>query len=210
MTCLECATVYLAPPPGRAHARSAPATQRTPTDRRLRRWAGTPRPGSRFVRVDTPDALPRDGSFELVVLDRVLERTPDPARFLLEAVRLLSDDGHLIVISDNAGSSCFAVFGGRHWSGYAASGVRQQFGAESLVRLCMASGLRTSRVSTRFSADAWLDSAGSWLRDWRVGRSLRAVLIGRWFMPLLVAGFLESLALLRGRGALLVTDLVRK
>jgi len=146
---------------------------------------------------------------DCIALDFALECARDPGEMLGAAVKLLSPDGRIFVIAGNARSSCFAVFGGRHWSGYASGGVRQQLTARSIEQLCAATNMHASRVSSRFAATAWLDSARSWLRDWGTGSGLAAVLAGRWPVPVIVAGALEAFAVLRGRGTVLVAELVR-
>ncbi len=182
MCCGECGTVYLTPP-GPAAPDDAPPEFRNPSG---------------------------DGArYELIVLDLSLERALEPAELLREVARSLSTGGRIVVIADNAKSSCFAAFGGRHWWGYARPGVRQQFAAEGLAHLAAASGLQTRSIATRFSAKAWLESMKRWLRDWGAGAGLTAALTGRWLVPLAIAGAVESLAVLRGRGAVLVVEMVR-
>jgi hypothetical protein len=209
MSCESCATAYLTPPP-RSRSDGALARRRlSPSMRQLRRWVRELPADARVVRLETRGELPNGGDIDLVVIDGVLECEREPGEFLRAAARLLSARGRILIVAGNAHSSAFAAFGGRHWIGYAASGVRQQFTALALHRLCTPCGLRVRRVSTHFSASAWFDSARSWLRDWGVGDGPSALLAGRWLVPALIAGIVESLAVLRGRGAVLVAELVR-
>ena len=209
MSCAACESVYLSPPRSSPDAASAADPRPPPTARQLRHWTRGLRPDARAARVGAPGALPAAGEFELIVLDRALERASQPGEFLRAAARLLSPNGRILVVADNARSSCFAAFGGRHWQGYAAAGTRQQLTPASFDHLGAAAGLRVTHVKTRFAASAWLESTRAWLLDWGAGRGLVAVLTGRWLVPSAIAGVLESLALLRGRGAIVVAELVR-
>lgn len=209
MCCEECETVYLTPPPGPSPSRPMPLPERSPTARQLRRWARGLRSDARAIHVDAAGALPERGSFELVVLDHALECALEPGALLRSAADLLAAGGRILVVTDNARSSCFAIFGGRHWTGYAPGRARQQLTAVGLERLCAQCGLHARRVSTQYAAQAWLDSARCWLLDWGIGRVPSALLAGRWFVPALLAGMVESLAMLRGRGVVLVAELER-
>jgi hypothetical protein len=160
--------------------------------------------------IDAPPDLPQDGGYDLVALDQALERARDPAALLHSAVRLLSRGGRILVICANVRSSCFAVFGGRHWSGYAIAGARQQLTAEAVRRLCAGAGLRAERLRTRFAAKAWLESTRSWLRDWGAGSLLVSIVTGRWAVPAAIASLIEAIAVVRGRGALLIGELLRE
>lgn len=209
MRCAECDAVYLTPPRHPQSGSPAAASQRSSTARQLRRWTPRSADAARTARITASGKLPQDGNYDLIALDHALEYARDPGELLRAAANSLSPGGRILVIADNAGSSCFTVFGGRHWSGYSAGGVRQQLTADAVARLCAESRLRATRVSSRFAAAAWLDSARSWLRDWGVTSGLAAVLAGRWLIPAIVAGTLEAIAAFRGRGTILVAELVR-
>ena len=209
MRCEECESVYLTPPrkpqPG-GHGREP---QRLSSARQLRRWTRGLADAAGMARITSSGALPAGGSYDLIALDFALESALNPGELLSAVAKLLSAKGRIFVIADNARSSCFTVFGGRHWSGYASGSVRQQLTDRSIARLCAQSSLHASRVSSRFAAAAWLDSARSWLRDWGAGSGLAAVLAGRWPVPVIVAGAFEAFAVFRGRGTVLVAELVR-
>ena len=209
MRCEACESVYLTPPRSPQSASQERESQRISSASQLRRWTRGRADAARTARITSSGELPASGSYDCIALDFALERARDPGEMLGAAAKLLSPDGRIFVIAGNARSSCFAVFGGRHWSGYASGGVRQQLTARSITQLCAATNLHASRVSSRFAATAWLDSARSWLRDWGAGSGLAAVLAGRWPVPVIVAGALEAFAVLRGRGTVLVAELVR-
>ena len=207
MCCEECGTVYLTPPPQGPTNQAALGSSGPPTQNELRRLAPGLARDARVTRIDAPGDLARTGSFDLVLLGRALECAQDPGELLRRAAPLLAPTGLIVVVTGNAGSSCFAAFGGRHWHGYQAAGTRQQFTAAGITRLSAASGLRVRRLSTRFAPSAWLDSAKYGLQDWGAGRALTAVLTGPWVVPALVAALFESIAFVRGRGAVLVAGL---
>ena len=209
MRCEECESVYLTPPRGPQPGGQGREPQRISSARQLRRWTRGFADAANMARITSSGELPAGGSYDFIALDFALECALDPGKLLSAAAKLLSAEGRIFVIADNARSSCFTVFGGRHWSGYASGCVRQQLTARSIARLCATSSLHASRVSSRFAAAAWLDSASSWLRDWGAGSGLTAVLAGRWPVPMIVAGALEAFAVFRGRGAVLVAELVR-
>jgi hypothetical protein len=210
MRCEECETVYLTPPPSSMpSARPASSLKRVAASHELRRLAPGLAADARVTRIDAPEDLEQAGNFELVLIGRELENARDPGELLRNAARLLQPGGQILLTAGNACSSCFAAFGGRHWSGYRAAGVRQQFTARGIARLCAASGLRPRDLSTKFAATAWLESARLALRDWGAGRAVTAVLTGPWLVPALLACLVESVSVLRGRGAVLVARLVQ-
>jgi hypothetical protein len=209
MCCEECETVYLTPPPpSTSSARPASGRKRLAASHELRRVAPGLAADARVTRIDGPEDLEQAGTFDLILIDHELENARDPGEMLRRAARLLTPHGQIVLIAANARSSCFATFGGRHWSGYRRAGARQQFTAQGIARLCTASGLRLSRLSTKFAASAWLDSAKFALKDWGAGRAFIAVLTGPWLVPALLACLIESISVLRGRGAALVARLV--
>lgn len=206
MRCDECGTAYLSPPLPRCDD-LGPDSMLSPS--RLRRLMDKSAASSRTLHMNGLACVPESGLYELILITRKLEQAVDPSELLRHACRLLSERGRAIVIVGNAGSSCFAVFGGRHWHGYQLAGTRQQLTQESLRRLSANAGLRIERLNTRFASHAWLQSTAYWLRDWGASRFLTGLITGRWLLPQAVAALLEGLAVARGRGTLLVAELSR-
>jgi len=233
MRCEGCSTVYLSPAPVE-NSGSPPGTSTpVPGRRRLDRWTrGLPRAarilccdcdpgwyraallqagngGSVIECTDPEHRLIEPGSYDLVLLSHSLESAQDPGTLLKQAAGLLTIHGRIVVVTSNAGSSCFGAFGGRHWSGYRFPWTRQHLTPDALGTLCKIVGLRLAELDTLFVADAWLTSATNWLQDWGANDRVIRLFTGRWLLPLAVASLLESVAVMRGRGSLLVAQLER-
>jgi ubiquinone/menaquinone biosynthesis C-methylase UbiE len=165
--------------------------------------------GSKVLHIDGSTSPPESGSYDLILMTRSLESAVDPSALLRHASRLLSDRGRAVVVGRNADSSCFTVFGGRHWSGYQFPGTRQQLTPDSLRRATANAGLRVEHLRTRFASNVWLRSTANWLQDWGAGPAIVSLFTGRWLVPQMVSALLETLAVARGRGSLLVVELKR-
>jgi hypothetical protein len=208
MRCEDCATAYLSPAP------SPPAgPTRQPADaavirRLLGHWTNGVRAESRILVIDDAATVPESGRYDFILLPGSLESADDPSALLGHARSLLVERGEIIVILGNAASSCFTVFGGRHWDGYQNAGVRQQLTPTAMQRLSASAGLRIARLETRFVSGGWLRSTRNWLQDWGAGRALIGLLTGPWILPQFVAMLLEAQAVARGRGASLGAVLV--
>ncbi len=207
MRCESCATAYLSPAPSQPAGPARQSADSTATRRLIRRWAKGAHAASNVLVIDDSNSAPGTGPYEVILLPETLESSVHPAALLGQARKQLAASGRAIVMLGNAASSCFAVFGGRHWSGYQNPGVRQQLTSAALRRLCDIAGFRVARLETLFASDCWLDSTRNWLRDWGAGRALTFLLTGPWLVPQVVAALLEALAVARGRGALLIAEL---
>jgi len=215
MACERCDTVYLSPPPERSASVDADAETDSVYARSIRRLKqGMPANSRVFCAGADPRSLlsrdPGAGRFDRILLPLALESADDPAVMLAHAVSLLEAGGQADVLVGNASSTCFRLFGGRHWYGYRYPRVRQCFRAEGIRVLAARQGLGVSGTRTLFAPGAWLASARNWLRDWGAGRFLTALLTGPWGVPWLVASLIESVALLRGRGSVLVVHLQKE
>jgi 2-polyprenyl-3-methyl-5-hydroxy-6-metoxy-1,4-benzoquinol methylase len=78
-------------------------------------------------------------SFDVVVLNHVLEHVPKPAEILLEAKRILKEDGLLVIGVPNFGSSMAAIKKEK-WASLQPDQHIWQFTHESLLRALMKSG----------------------------------------------------------------------
>jgi hypothetical protein len=96
------------------------------------------------------------------------------------------------------------MFGGRHWHGYRFPVSRQHFGGDSIAVLARKSGLRITQQRSAAAPAFWLLSMRNLLKDWGANSATIGIVTGRWLVPWLVAALLETLALLRGRAAILV------
>jgi hypothetical protein len=197
--------VYLDPAPTpEDHLRISRAAARRPADRR---WPPAVRSGGRVLRVEQPELASQDDSavYDVILLDHVLERTLSPRDFLVAAGRLLAPDGQLVVMTPNTGSTEFAVFGGRHWSGYDFPRHRSLFGAAQLRLLAAAAGLELRTVTTASDVRQWSRSVRNLAADWHVPTWVRGVLRFAW--PVYAA--VEALARWRARGNVLIASLSR-
>ena len=123
---------------------------------------------------------------------------------VLRAVyRLLAPGGRVVIVTDNAGSPDFVLFGGRHWGGYHFPRHFHLFTRRKLTMLAAAAGLTVDRIVTPMSPVNWVYSVRNWLDDWGATRWL----VNRFSLtsvPALAAFTLLDLPLaLLGRGAIL-------
>jgi len=85
------------------------------------------------------DAAYPKKSFDVVVLNHVLEHLPKPVEILLEAKRILKDDGHLVIGVPNFGSYMAAIKKGK-WASLQPDQHIWQFTHETLLRVLLKSG----------------------------------------------------------------------
>jgi hypothetical protein len=207
MRCDDCATAYLSPAPS-PPAETAQKSEDSPAVRRLiHRWTNAVRTTSTILVIDDAASAPKSGSYDFILLPGTLECAHHPGALLGHARSLLVKGGKVIVILGNAASSCFTVFGGRHWTGYQNPGVRQQLTPAAMQILSASAGLQIAKLETRFASEDWLRSTRNWLQDWGVGGLLTGLLTGPWILPQLAAMLFEAQAVARGRGASLVAEL---
>lgn len=146
--------------------------------------------------------LPAD-HYDLVLLIQTIEHLPDPPGILVTIRRLLRPGGRLVVVTDNADSLDFRLFGGRHWGGYHFPRHWNLFTRKTLTRLAAKAGLEVADLATQVSPVNWVYSIRNLLVDWGFPEwlydrfSLRS--------PASLAAFtaLDTLLRLVGRGALL-------
>ncbi len=208
MRCDDCATAYLSPAPLPPAAPARPLADAAATRRLLGHWAKGVGVESRILVIDDAATVPESGHYDFILLPGSLESADDPNALLGHVRGLLAERGEIIVTLGNAASSCFTIFGGRHWDGYQNPGVRQQLTPKAMRRLSASAGLRIARLETRFGSRSWLRSTRNWLQDWGAGRALVGLLTGPWVLPQLAAMLLEAQAVARGRGASLGAVLV--
>lgn len=99
-----------------------------------------------------------DGSFDVVTLSHVLEHVSDPRRLLLEARRVLKDDGELLVWVPNRGS-LFRRWFRTAWYPYGVPGHAWHFDPASLAGLLRACGWRPVELAFDPSEQAFRRSA---------------------------------------------------
>jgi hypothetical protein len=148
--------------------------------------------------------------FDRILLPLTLESCQHPAELLDHAAKLLADHGRIETVIGNTTSSCFRVFGGRHWYGYRFPASRQHFGVESMVVLAQKSGLRITKQRSVASPAFWLLSMRNLLKDWGANSATIGIVTGPWLIPWLVASLIEVIALMRGRASILVVCLEKE
>lgn len=209
MQCGDCDTVYLSPPPSSAGSDDDSTLRRVyePVINDVKQSV----PANRtFVSADTTESsiLGRSGEqIDRIALPLTLESSADPKALLEHARGLLADGGQLQIVVGNVGSSCFRAFRGRHWCGYRYPAANQYFALRSIEDAAKRAQLRVSSSRTAASAHAWLLSLRNLLEDWNAPRVVVALLTGRWLIPWAVASLVESVAAMRGRGAVLVAQI---
>ena len=231
LQCQECLTVYFSPRPGIAAADSVRLPVSFFSGSKVSAWVSGLQANSRVLLVDSnlgadssslTAVAPKSWSVErigvaeitnyvkasakkhdLILLPLTLETVVDPYADMNALSALLSDVGRIVVVTYNAGSSCFCLFGGRHWAGYRYPQSRQHFTKEALTVLARDSGLTIRELRTSTASSIWLDSTRRWLQDWGSGPATTALLTGPWLMPQVISHVLEFTANVRGRGSIL-------
>ena len=130
-----------------------------------------------------------EASFDLIVMDNVIEHLPEPARMVAGLARYLKPGGQLVVITPNMQSGNFQLLG-RRWTPELAPHAHVfLFTAPSLGQLLSRAGLHVDTIGSfhlkAYSVRAWLarllsgDVKGAL---WRAGQELGGVygrLIGK-------------------------------
>lgn len=125
-----------------------------------------------------------DRSFDVVVVNHVLEHLPEPGTSLAEIRRILADNGLLVVGVPNAGSLMAALLGPR-WSSWRPEQHAWHFTPATLSALARVAGFRVVRLDARERnppagwgvraiAHRAIDAAA-----WLAGRSESMLLIAR-------------------------------
>jgi SAM-dependent methyltransferase len=130
---------------------------------------------SRGLDVDQGDLLSVDlapGSYDLILLIMTIEHVADPVGVLARVAELLVPGGRVVLVTDNAGSPDFRIFGGRHWGGYHFPRHTYLFNRATMRRLAATAGLAVERLTTGASPVNWVYSLRNWIDDWRGPRWL--------------------------------------
>ncbi len=137
-------------------------------------------------------------AYHLILMVMTVEHLADPLETIRSVARLLVPGGRLVVVTDNARSPDFALFGGRHWGGFHFPRHTYLFDKGTLAELGAAAGLAVERIATAVSPVNWVYSLRNWLDDWGAPRwvvnrlSLKATLPLGFFtlldMPLAAVG----------------------
>lgn len=207
--CGRCSTIYLTP---ELSTRTASRRAVVLMPRRVREWSRRLGPDARVLCMDDvagghASDVPRqqvDDRYDLILLPLTLETAKNPIDVMRHVRSRLRSGGCAAIIVHNTDSSCFRVFGGRHWSGYRSVPAGQHFNSAALEHLSRSAGLRIMTSATSFCSAGWLASAAHWLRDWGARESVVKIFTAQWYLPQALAMVLEAFSVLRGRGSLLV------
>ena len=118
------------------------------------------------------EELKLTGGYHLILMVMTVEHLADPVGVLKTARNLLAPGGRVVIVTDNAASPDFAVFGGRHWGGYHFPRHFYLFTRETLAKLAHKADLEVERIVTDFSPVNWVYSIRNWLDDWGAPRWL--------------------------------------
>ncbi len=90
-------------------------------------------------------------SYDLALMIMTLEHVPDPLASLAAVRRALKPRGRLVVVTDNADTLDFRLFGRRHWGGYHFPRHFHLFDAATLGATAAAAGFGVRRAETAVS-----------------------------------------------------------
>ena len=105
-----------------------------------------------------------DNTFDLVIINHVLEHVPDPTGTLLEIGRLLSVGGLLIGEVPNLACLERMIFG-RYWAGYHLPRHISFFDRPRLEEMLGKCGFDKISLEGKMQPANWLVSMSNWLRD---------------------------------------------
>lgn len=118
------------------------------------------------------EALTLTGGYHLILMVMTVEHLADPVGVLKAVRNLLAPGGRVVIVTDNAASPDFAVFGGRHWGGYHFPRHFNLFSRVTLAKLARKADLDVDGIVTDFSPVNWVYSIRNWLDDWGAPRWL--------------------------------------
>ena len=115
------------------------------------KWAATFAREAKHLNVTTgtlEESLYDPGSFDVVIINHVLEHVPDPAGLLCEARRILKDDGLLVVGVPNIGS-IMARLARAEWASLRPEEHRWHFTPDTIKSLMAKTGFRCIRFEAK-------------------------------------------------------------
>ena len=118
------------------------------------------------VRQGRVEELPlAPASYDLALMIMTVEHLADPVGVVAAVAKLLKPGGRLVVVTDNAASPDFELFGRRHWGGYHFPRHFQLFTKGTLAELGRRAGLTTQNIMTDYSPVNWVYSLRNRLVD---------------------------------------------
>jgi SAM-dependent methyltransferase len=144
-----------------------------------------------------------EGRYDLLMLIATIEHVDNPVAVLQAARALLKPGGRLIVVTDNADTYDFALFGRRHWGGYHFPRHWQLFTRQTLSMVAERSGLEVVGITTAISPVNWVYSVHNALTDWGAPEWLRRRFGLHGAGALTLFTLVDSVMTTVGRGALL-------
>lgn len=223
MKCDDCGTVSFSPVATPCKSFEFSTSPTAPSQRQLVRFLNRGNVGKSRVQLDgkqwsdalhdsitvLAESVPGGAPITQILIGNALELAPQPAEALVAALQKVEVNGRLVAWFHNVDSTCFRLFGGRHWAGYHTGRQLQFFGNQAIAKFGETAGVRLVKQESVFSCAMWLESVSDWLRDWNAPQGLITLVTGRWGLPWLLASFVEGVAHMRNRGALIFVELER-
>src|SRR5207244_5463137 len=104
-------------------------------------------------------------SFDLVIMNQLIEHVRDPIAVLHRVARALRPGGHLFVETPNLDSLDARLFRRRYWGGYHLPRHFHLFDSKSLPRLVRQAGLTPIGLKPLVCPQFWIISLQNWLSD---------------------------------------------
>jgi ubiquinone/menaquinone biosynthesis C-methylase UbiE len=114
----------------------------------------------RFEELDLPDA-----SFDVVVMNQIIEHVDNPQGVLSKSARLLRPGGYLFIETPCLKGLDYALFRGGYWGGYHIPRHWTLFSERSLEQMAVKAGLEKRQVKFLASPSFWINSFYNMLYD---------------------------------------------
>jgi SAM-dependent methyltransferase len=146
--------------------------------------AAAERAGFRVYRGRIEDAELPSASFDLIIMNQLIEHVREP-RVVLQAIgRALKPGGHVFLETPNTDSWDARLFRRRYWGGYHLPRHFHLFDTDSLAKLVEQSGLERVAHRPLVCPQFWIISVQNWLKERGLNRVAERVSP---FNPLLLA-----------------------
>ena len=127
--------------------------------------------GIPFALGNAEQAFPfADKTFDLILLNNVIEHLVNPVVFLRAAKERLSPNGKIILITPNSRAFDATIFK-KHWAGLHAPRHTFIFNDENALRLKEAAGFADAQVEHLMDPGQWAISVQNWMQDSKFTRS---------------------------------------
>ena len=121
--------------------------------------------GFRVYRGRIEDAVLPSDTFDLIIMNQLIEHVREPREVLEEIARALKPGGHVFLETPNIDSVDARLFRRRYWGGYHLPRHFHLFDARSLARLVEKAGLEKVLHRPLVCPQFWIISVQNWLKD---------------------------------------------